>query len=103
LGIINNVFFVWIIYKLIHRILLTRKLIWVHILSTLLVLILLSAIGFWHNKISPPIKGDMISYQNLIDHQKRERIIALPIAIIFILGQLSFIVNLVGGLFKRSP
>lgn len=94
-------FIAWTVYKLTDRFLWTKKLIWTHVSLTILVLILLSTIGFWHDKILPPIKRDAISYQNIVDYQKREAVVAYPIATLFILGQLAYFVNLIVGLIKR--
>lgn len=96
-------FIAWSVYKITDKFLWTKKLTWTHVSLTILVLILLSTIGFWHDKILPPIKRDTISYQNIIYDQKRETLIAYPIATIFILGQLAYFVNLIGGLVKRRP
>ena len=96
------IFFVgWVIYELTEKILWTRKLIWAHVLSTLLVLIIILTIVSWHDKIFSPFKKEVIGFQDLIDDQKRERTFALTSAIVFILGQFLFFVNLIGGLFKR--
>ena len=92
---------VWGIYKLTDRFLWTKKLTWAHVSLTILVVILLSTIGFWHDKILPPIKRDAISYRDIIDDQKREGIIAYPIMIIFVVGQVAYFVNLIVGLIKR--
>ena len=94
-------FIAWAIYKLTDKFLWTKKLTWTHVLITIFVLLLLSTIGFWHDKILPPIKRDTISYQNIIEDEKREAIIAYPITAIFIFGQEAYIVNLIVGLIKR--
>ena len=95
-------FLVWGLYKLTDKILWTKKLIWLHVLTTIFVLIFFATIEAWHDKIMPTIKTtDVVSLQKVFEDQKREQIIALTISIIFIVGQLSFFVNLVGGLFKR--
>lgn len=97
-----GLFFIsWTIYKLIDRFLWTKILTWTHVLLTILVLILLSTIGFWHGKILPPIKSETISYQNIIDDQKRKGIIAYLVMTIFVLGQVAYFVNLIVGLIKR--
>lgn len=91
----------WVIYKLTEKLLWTKKLTWTHVLLTILVLILLSTIVLWHNKILPPIKRDVISYQDIIDDQKREKIIAYPIMIVFVSGQIAYFINLIVGLIKK--
>ncbi len=94
-------FFVWALYKLTDKILWTKKLIWLHVLTTIFVLILLATIEVWHDKIIPPIKRETIAVKDIFEDQKREQVIGQTIAIIFIIGQLSYVVNLVGGIFKR--
>lgn len=94
-------FWGWIIYKFTDKFLWTKKLIWIHVLTTLFLLILLSTISFWHDKILPPIKREAISYQDLIDDQKREAIIAYPVFALFALGQAAYLINLIVGLIKR--
>lgn len=95
-------FLAWGFYKFIDKILWTKKLIWLHVLTTIFVVIYFATIEPWHDKIMPTIKTtDVVSLQKVFEDQKGEHIIALTISIIFIVGQLSFFVNLVGGLFKR--
>ena len=96
-------FLVWGLYKLTDKILWTKKLIWVHVLTTLFVLIILATFDIWHNKIIPPIRREAVTVANIFEDQKREKVIALIIAIIFIVGQLSYIINLIGGIFRRRP
>ena len=96
-------FVVWGLYKLTYKILWTKKLIWLHVLTTLFAFIILATFDVWHDKIIPPIKREAISVANIFEDQKREKVIALIIGIIFIVGQLSYIVNLIGGIFRRRP
>ncbi len=109
--VISTNYFIWTIsiifvlifglYKLTDKILWTKGLTWFHFLATIIVFVLLATIGVWHDIIIPPIKRDTTTFQNYFQDQKRDQILALSIAIIFITGQLAFFVNLVGGLFKR--
>ena len=92
---------VWTIYKLTNKILLTKYLTWLHVVTTLIVLILLMTAGLWFDKLLPPIKREVVSYQTFLDDQQRELKVILPIAIIFIVGQVSWGINLIGGLIKR--
>lgn len=94
-------FIAWAIYVLTEKFLWTKTLTWTHVLITIIILVLLLTIGFWHDKILPPIKRDSLSYQNIIEDQKREAVIAYPIVTVFILGQIAYFVNLIGGLIKR--
>ena len=94
-------FLVWGIYKLTDRFLWTNTLTWTHVLLTILVLILLAIISFWKDKILPPINSNTVSYQDIIDEQKRKGFITYLITIAFIVGQIAYLVNLVIGLIKR--
>ena len=96
-------FLAWGLYKLTDRILWTKKLIWLHVLTTLFVFIILATFDVWHDEILPPIRGEAVSVANIFEDQKKEKLIALIIAIMFIVGQLSYIVNLIGGIFRRRP
>jgi len=102
IGVLAILFFLlWGIYKVTDRFLWTKKLTWTHVSLTILVLILLAIIVFWHDRIFPPIKRDTVSFQDIIDAQKREGIITYTIMILFIVGQIAYFVNLIVGLIKR--
>jgi hypothetical protein len=94
-------FIAWAIYVLTEKFLWTKKLTWTHVLTTMFVLLLLSTIDIWHDKIFPPIKRDAINFTNIIVEQKRERIIAYPMMAIFVFGQATYLVNLIIGLTTR--
>lgn len=91
----------WIIYKLTDKLLWTQKLTWTHVLTTLFVLVLFATTGLWHSTIVPPIKSDGITIQNIIDDQKRERVIGYSLVTIFLLGQAAYFINLIVGIIKR--
>jgi hypothetical protein len=95
-------FIAWAIYKLTYKFLWTQKLTWTHVLSTIFVLMLLATIGFWHDIRLPTIKRSTISFQNIVDDQKRESVIVFVIVAIFLLGQIAYLVNLIVGLSKRK-
>lgn len=92
----------WGLYQFTDKILWTKKLIWIHVLTTLFTFLVLATFEIWHDKILPPIKAETISLEDIFASQKRERLTAQIIAIIFIAGQLAYIINLVAGIFKRS-
>ncbi|MBX3242801.1 MAG: hypothetical protein KIT80_03235 [Chitinophagaceae bacterium] len=91
----------WILYKLTDRFLWTKTLTWTHVLATIFLLLSLSTIEFWYDKMLPPVKREVISFQDIMDDQKRTGIIAYPIVVIFVLGQAAYIVNLVVGITRR--
>jgi hypothetical protein len=94
-------FIAWIIYILTGLILWSKKLIWVHVSTTLFVLLLLASIIFWHDEVLPPIKRDATSLADIMDEQRRERIIGYSVVAIFAIGQAAYVVNLIVGLLKR--
>jgi hypothetical protein len=99
LGII--VFFAWVIYKLTSKILWKRFLTWVHVLVTLFILLVLLTAKFWYDKLIPPIKRDFISFDTFQEDSQREVKIILPLVILFLAGQLAFVLNIIGGLINK--
>lgn len=95
-------FLAWFIYKITAKFLWTKALIWIHVSITIIIFILLLTIGSWHDLLLPPIKRDSISYQNIIDDEKREAIIVYPIVTLFLLGQIAYFINLFVGLYKKQ-
>ena len=91
----------WVLYKVINKFLLTKYLSWFHVLTTIIILILLLTANVWHDKLMPPLKREYYSWETLQQDQLRERKVYLPIAIIFVVGQIAYFVNLLGGLVKR--
>ena len=99
LGII--VLLVWAIYKLTSKILWKRFLTWVHVLVTLFILLVLLTANFWHDKLIPPIKRDFISLDTFQEDNQRDARIVLPLVILFLAGQLAFVLNFIGGLINK--
>lgn len=91
---------IWGIYKLTHKFLWTRILTWAHVSITLVIFLLLATIGVWHNVVFLPTKTDFASIQEVLAFEEKERMVLLLVVIIFIIGQLAYFVNLIGGLFK---
>jgi hypothetical protein len=99
LGII--VLLAWAIYKLTSKILWKHFLTWVHVLVTLFILLVLLTANFWHDKLIPPIKRDFISLDTFQEDNQREVKVILPLVILFLAGQLVFILNIIGGLINK--
>ena len=98
--ILAAVFFIaWIIYMLICEILISRFLIWFHIISTLLVLVFFLML-FYQDAVSlPPVRAYVsFTSEPVIKFGSLSIVIS---TIVFITGQLAFIVNVVAGLIKR--
>ncbi|PVD49374.1 hypothetical protein DC498_25390 [Terrimonas sp.] len=92
---------VWAIYMLTSKILWKRFLTWVHVLVTIFILIALLAANFWHDKLIPPIKRDFVSFETFQSDTEREVKIFLPLVVLFLVGQLAFLINILVGLTKK--
>jgi hypothetical protein len=92
----------WGLYTWTEQILWTKKLTWFHVLATLMVFVALATTGIWHDMFIPPVKSDTTSFQNFLQNQKRDQIIAYLISATCITGQLAYLVNLIVGLFTRG-
>ena len=99
LGII--VLLAWAIYKLTNKILWKRFLTWIHVLVTLFILIVLLTANFWHDILIPSIKRDFISFDTFQEDSQREVRIILSFVILFLAGQLAFVLNIIGGLINK--
>jgi heme/copper-type cytochrome/quinol oxidase subunit 1 len=90
----------WLIYILLHRWLLSKKLASVHILSTLLPII----IFFTLVKLDWGLQGVPRRYYAISTfNAKPDWVMLIPylaIIVVFFIGQLCFLVNLVGGTIK---
>lgn len=92
---------VWTVYKLTSKILYKRFLTWFHVLVTIFILIALLTANFWHNKLIPPIPRDFVSFETFQADTEREAKVILPLVVLFSLGQLAFIINIMVGLAKK--
>jgi hypothetical protein len=101
-GVAIIILFVWILYKLTNRFLWKSYLSWIHVLTTIFIVVLFVTAEFWHPIILPPIKREFSSWQTLQEDQNRAMKVYLPIIILFVGGQLTYIVNLLTGFVKRS-
>jgi hypothetical protein len=88
---------IWAIYKLTSKFLWARFLTWFHVAITIFVLLVLLTENFWHDKLIPPIKGDIVSFDTFQTFTGQEKKIILPLIILFLAGQLAFILNVIGG------
>lgn len=94
--------FLWALYKLTHRLLWTKKLTWVHVGTTLLVFLLLLTIQYWGVLWLYPQREAVLTYESMQHIDKNAQWSAIAIIAIFGIGQLSYFINLIGGLVKRS-
>jgi hypothetical protein len=91
---------IWTVYKLISRILWTKSLTWFHVIGTLLILLLLLTSALWYKPVTTT-SGEYSPYEAFHKQRQKELIAFFLIAITLLLGQLAFIVNLLGGLIKK--
>jgi len=94
-------FFVWALYILTNRFLLSKALTWAHVIITLLTLLLLETFFFGFNFTDHPTRR-YLDYSNWnsfdVYAQYSKTIVIIVIALV--LGQVVFVVNFIGGLFK---
>ena len=93
----------WFLYLITRKVLYSRSLIWAHVSITLVtMLILLFLLSFSSNAFNQPPRHvlDYSVWKPFGNYEQGTRWIAY-ITIVLLLGQITFIVNLVVGLFKR--
>jgi hypothetical protein len=88
----------WGIYKLVVKVLWSKYLTWFHVVTTLFFFIFLIIISLLPTK--PPSQA--LSWKIRNQEIQLEKIIYGSILILFIVAQICFLVNLVGGLFRRQ-
>jgi hypothetical protein len=87
----------WLIYKIAARVLWSKYLTWFHVMATLGFFVLFVIACWWQPE--PP--GQELNYKIIRQQLQRERIIISSILIIFIVAQICFLVNIVGGLLGK--
>jgi heme/copper-type cytochrome/quinol oxidase subunit 1 len=95
--IIIALFLAWAIYRFTDKVLLTKYLTWFHVIATLVALIFFISACLGQN-ISP---RQELSWKSLEKELQREQKIYLTISIVFVLAQIAFIINFVGGILRR--
>lgn len=72
---------------------------WLHITATLLFFLILLTANFWYPLISYTLQLDAaLPFSEILKQQQRELYIYASIAMLFIIGQLCFILNIFYGL-----
>lgn len=96
------VFFVWTLYSLTNRFLLSMALTWAHVIITLLTLFLLIGTLFFGYNFTDLTTRRYLDYSNWKSYdayaQYSKAIVIIVIALF--LGQIIYVVNFIGGLFK---
>jgi hypothetical protein len=90
-----------IIYRVTYRVLFSRYLIWIHLVLTLLTLCALMIFPFRSASI-PARHVDLTNWTMGYRGVYSQYVVLAVIATTFIIAQLLFVVNVVGGLIKRS-
>jgi cytochrome c oxidase subunit 1 len=94
----------WILYLLINKILYSKALSWAHIIITILTLVIFALALFLRNKILNPKPIRYYDYSNWNSskmYSTQMKSFAILI-LILLLAQITFVVNVVAGLFKRK-
>ena len=94
---------VWAIYILTKRILLSKVLIWTHVIVTVLPLILLTWLLFFGNNFFNPGLHQYVDFSTWTSFESHDTYSKAIIIIVFVLllGQLVYVINFIGGVFKR--
>jgi hypothetical protein len=92
---------IWAIYQLTRKFLWQRFLTWFHVVVTIFILVLLVTVSFWHDKLIPPVKRDFVSFYTFEQDRQREARIILPLGLLFLVSQLAFVLNIVGGFINK--
>jgi hypothetical protein len=95
--IIIALFLAWTIYRFTNKVFLTKYLTWFHVIATLVALIFFISACLEQNT-SP---RQELSWKSMEEELQREQNKYLTISIVFILAQIAFIINLVGGILRR--
>jgi len=94
---------VWALYLLTNKILYSKILTWTHVIITILTLILFASILFFRDNLVNPTPLRYFDYNSWNSFQTYTTFTKTISIVIFVLliGQISFVINLVGGLFKH--
>ncbi|KIC94088.1 hypothetical protein [Flavihumibacter solisilvae] len=90
----------WTAYELLGNTLWKRSLAWFHILVTLFILIIFLQSNLWGHKLTPSIEEDF-SYEDFQAVKARESKIMLSLVVLFLAGQLAFILNIFVGVARK--
>jgi len=91
----------WLIYRFTNKRLLADYLSWVHVGISIAIVFWFLITGFWFLKMLEPDRiQSRIVRQLMINKERRINLISWP-AILFLLGQLMYIINLAGWFLQR--
>lgn len=94
--------FIWTLYILTYRFLFSKVLTWTHVIITLLTLFLLTWILYFSYGFPNPTARRYVDYSLWTSYNTYADSKATAIlSIVLLLGQIIYIVNVIGGIFKR--
>ena len=94
--------FIWALYIMTNKFLLSKALTWVHVIITILTLLLLIGtlfFGYNFTKLTTRRYMDYSNWKSFDAYAKYSKAIAVIVIALF-LGQVVYVVNFIGGLFK---
>jgi len=89
---------IWGIYYLLRSVLLAEWLTRLHVVSIIVLAIALFTADSWYNQLLS--KRKVRFYNDFEEDNKRLAIVLLPAFILFLVGQLAFFINTIGGCIK---
>lgn len=92
----------WILYRMLSRYLVNRVLTWGHIIITIGLITYFLTTGFWYAKSNVTTDSQAFIYGSLINNRARPVSLMSVKGIIFIIGQLMFVVNFTLALIKKK-
>ncbi|MGO4289681.1 hypothetical protein [Chitinophaga sp. RAB17] len=90
----------WIIYVITRKLLLTEALTWIHLLITIIISCFLLTVRVWAFKY-PSDNLEVILYKGVVRSTPREIKISLLLKLLFAIGQITYVVNIIGGIVKN--
>jgi positive regulator of sigma E activity len=100
LGILMIVW--WIIYRISDRYLFSDSLTLIHIIITIGVFAYFLLTGFWYLKSNADSDSQTYLFRQLMINRERQIRIVSVAGMIFVVGQLAFVANLIMGLTRKS-
>jgi heme/copper-type cytochrome/quinol oxidase subunit 1 len=91
----------WLIYVFTNRFLLSKPLTWIHVVLTIVLALLLTVFVFNPDRGSAGMARDYTDWSAFDEFERYNRMITYAL-LLLPLGLLLYIINLVGGLIKRS-
>lgn len=97
-------FFIWILYRLMNKKLFASSLTWIHIAATLLPLVLCTFVLYFGDPISsskPLSFYDFSNWKSFDSANSTNKIMRISF-LIWLIGQLIFLINITRGLYKAK-